>query len=224
MLQALRDLADPAEGVYNATALLGDRLLYIQSMLDKYQKLPTRSSTAPMALVAGGADRDEAGQPAAATLTEKFTNMIGKFAAGEEESQAEAADKLANARLQPAEVCCDAVLQCRCSKMLPLLTGAKALSDRWPVVCRMSAPQRSDVMHLLGLHARSRYVQFGCLCLATAEACFYWHFGCRHISDSQSCPALDLPLCYGCLGECHKEHASRAGQQQQQQWQQTQRY
>ena len=40
MLQALRDLADPAEGVYNATALLDTRLKYIIGMLDKYQKVP----------------------------------------------------------------------------------------------------------------------------------------------------------------------------------------
>ena len=40
MLQALRDLADPAEGVYNATALLDERLKYIIGMLDKYQKVP----------------------------------------------------------------------------------------------------------------------------------------------------------------------------------------
>ena len=39
-LQALRDLADPAEGVYNATALLETRLSYILSMLDKYQVRP----------------------------------------------------------------------------------------------------------------------------------------------------------------------------------------
>ena len=40
-LQALRDLADPAEGVYNATALLETRLSYVCNMLDKYQKLPS---------------------------------------------------------------------------------------------------------------------------------------------------------------------------------------
>ena len=40
LVQALRDLADPAEGVYNATALLEERLAYIKVMLDKYQKLP----------------------------------------------------------------------------------------------------------------------------------------------------------------------------------------
>jgi len=40
MVQALRDLADPAEGVYNATALLDERLKYIIGMLDKYQKVP----------------------------------------------------------------------------------------------------------------------------------------------------------------------------------------
>lgn len=37
----MRDLADPAEGVYNATALLETRLSYVKMMLDKYQKLPT---------------------------------------------------------------------------------------------------------------------------------------------------------------------------------------
>ncbi|KAL0018809.1 hypothetical protein WJX79_009039 [Trebouxia sp. C0005] len=40
VLCALRDLADPAEGVYNATALLDERLKYIIGMLDKYQKVP----------------------------------------------------------------------------------------------------------------------------------------------------------------------------------------
>ena len=39
-VQALRDLANPAEGVYNATALLDERLKYIIGMLDKYQKVP----------------------------------------------------------------------------------------------------------------------------------------------------------------------------------------
>lgn len=46
VLQALRDLADPAEGVYNATALLETRLSYIKVMLDKYQKLPNNRATA----------------------------------------------------------------------------------------------------------------------------------------------------------------------------------
>ena len=44
--QALRDLADPQEGVYNATALLAERLSYIVSMLNKYEKLPSRAPTA----------------------------------------------------------------------------------------------------------------------------------------------------------------------------------
>lgn len=101
-MQALRDLADPAEGVYNATALLGDRLLYIQSMLDKYQKIPTRTSTSPMALVTGQVDESAQQQPA--SLTEKFTSMIGKFAGGEDESGLEAADKLAMAQVQAGEV------------------------------------------------------------------------------------------------------------------------
>jgi hypothetical protein len=46
MAQALRDLADPQEGVYNATALLAERLSYIVSMLNKYEKLPSRAPTA----------------------------------------------------------------------------------------------------------------------------------------------------------------------------------
>ena len=45
-MQALRDLADPQEGVYNATALLAERLSYIVSMLNKYEKLPSRAPTA----------------------------------------------------------------------------------------------------------------------------------------------------------------------------------
>ena len=52
-MQALRDLADPAEGVYNATALLGDRLAFIGSMLDKYQKLPSRTAAPTPNMVAG---------------------------------------------------------------------------------------------------------------------------------------------------------------------------
>jgi hypothetical protein len=46
VLTALRDLADPAEGVYNATALLDERLSYITNMLDKYQKLPRSQAIA----------------------------------------------------------------------------------------------------------------------------------------------------------------------------------
>lgn len=42
MLQALRDLADPVEGVYNATALLETRLAYLNSVLEKHRKLPGR--------------------------------------------------------------------------------------------------------------------------------------------------------------------------------------
>lgn len=52
-LQALRDLADPAEGVYNATALLGDRLTFLIAMLDKYQNLPSRASAPGPNMVAG---------------------------------------------------------------------------------------------------------------------------------------------------------------------------
>ncbi|KAK9864900.1 hypothetical protein WJX84_009860 [Apatococcus fuscideae] len=40
VLCALRDLADPVEGVYNATALLETRLAYLNSVLEKHRKLP----------------------------------------------------------------------------------------------------------------------------------------------------------------------------------------
>lgn len=53
MLQALRDLADPAEGVYNATALLDERLKYIIGMLDKYQKVPGGPARVSNYLTAG---------------------------------------------------------------------------------------------------------------------------------------------------------------------------
>ena len=60
MLQALRDLADPAEGVYNATALLETRLSYVKMMLDKYQKLPSsRPGMAPAATLAVPAPSEE---------------------------------------------------------------------------------------------------------------------------------------------------------------------
>lgn len=52
-LQALRDLADPAEGVYNATALLDTRLKYIIGMLDKYQKVPGGPARVSNYLTAG---------------------------------------------------------------------------------------------------------------------------------------------------------------------------
>ena len=42
VVQALRDLADPVEGVYNATALLETRLAYLNSVLEKHRKLPGR--------------------------------------------------------------------------------------------------------------------------------------------------------------------------------------
>ena len=35
-------LADPVEGVYNATALLDERLAYLNSVLEKHRKLPGR--------------------------------------------------------------------------------------------------------------------------------------------------------------------------------------
>jgi len=41
--QLLRDLSDPSEGMYDATALLGERLSYITTMLNKYEKLPVRA-------------------------------------------------------------------------------------------------------------------------------------------------------------------------------------
>ena len=53
LLQALRDLADPAEGVYNATALLDERLKYIIGMLDKYQKVPGGPARVSNYLTAG---------------------------------------------------------------------------------------------------------------------------------------------------------------------------
>ncbi|KAL0031543.1 hypothetical protein WJX77_006192 [Trebouxia sp. C0004] len=53
VLCALRDLADPAEGVYNATALLDERLKYIIGMLDKYQKVPGGPARVSNYLAAG---------------------------------------------------------------------------------------------------------------------------------------------------------------------------
>ena len=49
-MQLLRDLADPAEGIYNATSLLGERLSYITTMLNKYEKLPVRAPTSSAVL------------------------------------------------------------------------------------------------------------------------------------------------------------------------------
>lgn len=49
-VQLLRDLADPAEGIYNATSLLGERLSYITTMLNKYEKLPVRAPTSSTVL------------------------------------------------------------------------------------------------------------------------------------------------------------------------------
>lgn len=60
VLVALRDLADPAEGVYNATALLETRLSYVKMMLDKYQKLPSsRPGMTPAATLAVPAPSEE---------------------------------------------------------------------------------------------------------------------------------------------------------------------
>ena len=60
MLQALRDLADPAEGVYNATALLDTRLKYIIGMLDKYQKVPGGPARVSNYLSAGAPVKQDA--------------------------------------------------------------------------------------------------------------------------------------------------------------------
>lgn len=60
LLQALRDLADPAEGVYNATALLDTRLKYIIGMLDKYQKVPGGPARVSNYLSAGAPTKQEA--------------------------------------------------------------------------------------------------------------------------------------------------------------------
>lgn len=60
LLQALRDLADPAEGVYNATALLDTRLKYILGMLDKYQKVPGGPARVSNYLSAGAPSKQEA--------------------------------------------------------------------------------------------------------------------------------------------------------------------
>ena len=66
-MQALRDLADPAEGVYNATALLEERLSYVKVMLDKYQKLPTakpgQAATHPVSASVAVAGPEDATSP-----------------------------------------------------------------------------------------------------------------------------------------------------------------
>lgn len=72
-------------------------------MLDKYQKLPTRTSAAPAALVAGTADREAESQERA-SLTERFTSMIGKFAAGDESATEDAEKVGAAVREQQGEV------------------------------------------------------------------------------------------------------------------------
>lgn len=72
MLQALRDLADPAEGVYNATALLDTRLKYIIGMLDKYQKVPGGPARVSNYLSAGVPIKQEADaeQPDSSSATQ----------------------------------------------------------------------------------------------------------------------------------------------------------
>ena len=82
-LQALRDLADPAEGVYNATALLETRLSYVCNMLDKYQKLPSNrpmQSSGPSASLAVTAPEEISGS----TLLSSVVTAIKNVASGEE--------------------------------------------------------------------------------------------------------------------------------------------
>ena len=83
LLQALRDLADPAEGVYNATALLETRLSYVCNMLDKYQKLPSSRpihNGGPSASVALTAPEEVSGS----TLLSSVVTAIKNVASGEE--------------------------------------------------------------------------------------------------------------------------------------------
>ena len=86
-MQALRDLADPAEGVYNATALLEVRLSYIKVMLDKYQKLPS-SAQVPVAAspqAVGAQVSVPAGKEVSAPkLLNSVVSAIKSVAAGEE--------------------------------------------------------------------------------------------------------------------------------------------
>lgn len=83
VLVALRDLADPAEGVYNATALLETRLSYVCNMLDKYQKLPSSRpihNGGPSASVALTAPEEVSGS----TLLSSVVTAIKNVASGEE--------------------------------------------------------------------------------------------------------------------------------------------
>ena len=82
-LQALRDLADPAEGVYNATALLETRLSYVCNMLDKYQKLPNSrpmQAGGPSASLAVTAPEEVSGS----TLLSSVVTAIKNVTTGEE--------------------------------------------------------------------------------------------------------------------------------------------
>ena len=82
-LQALRDLADPAEGVYNATALLETRLSYVIMMLDKYQKLPTIRpvhASGPSASLAVTAPEEISGS----TLLSSVVSAIKNVTTGED--------------------------------------------------------------------------------------------------------------------------------------------
>lgn len=75
-MQALRDLADPHEGVYNATALLSERLSYINSMLNKYEKLPSRAPTAATTVgssVPAGTIEEATAKPAFAGIASLIT-------------------------------------------------------------------------------------------------------------------------------------------------------
>lgn len=87
VLVALRDLADPQEGVYNATALLAERLSYIVSMLNKYEKLPSRAPTAGALL--GSSVPSNTMEEATKTPGNDLLSMLG----GIKESTEEAEDK-----------------------------------------------------------------------------------------------------------------------------------
>ena len=91
VLQALRDLADPAEGVYNATALLEERLSYVKVMLDKYQKLPARIPGPPQAATTGTAISLGEDAPRDNLLNTVITTI--KNATGDKERESEEAGR-----------------------------------------------------------------------------------------------------------------------------------
>lgn len=84
MLQALRDLADPAEGVYNATALLDERLKYIIGMLDKYQKVPGGPARVSNYLSAGVPISKQEAEPEQSDAT---SSTSGQAVDGAEQSE-----------------------------------------------------------------------------------------------------------------------------------------